>query len=226
MTVKLLSPGQSVKGRPFTSPTLYERDLQILGYMLEDVRGLMGELYEGAISIRPYEPLYWRVHGLGRRTVLCDPMRLGERRDICVVGFFGERLFGPDATALEKADAAVVLEFQHYPGILIYSSMELSDGNWGNLVLHTAPEDREAWRGGDTHARAVAELVPIHFRTVRIHNGTLSGGLAGGKAIRVERTKYWDYRSPRVWQAVRELSAQPAAGSATGGGSDNVATSR
>jgi quinol monooxygenase YgiN len=205
MTLNMLAPDQSVRGRPFTSPTLYERDLQILTYMLEDMRGLMGELYEGTLSIRPFEPVYWRVHGLGRRMVLCDPMRLGERRDICVVGFFGERHFGPDTAALEKADAAVVLEFRDYPGILSYSSMQLPDDNWANLVLHTVPEDREAWRGGETHKRVVAELAPIHYRTVRIHNGTLRGGLTGGKAITIERTKYWDYRRPKVWQAVREL---------------------
>jgi hypothetical protein len=206
MTVKLLTPDQSVRGRPFTSPMLYERDRQILAYMLEDVRGLMGEMYEGAISIIPYSPIMWKVHGLGRRTVMCDPMRLGERRDICVVGFFGERIFGPDSSALEKADAAVVLEFQSYPGILSYSSMELADGNWANLVLHTAPEDREAWRGGETHARAVAELAPRHFTTVRIHNGTLPGGINAGTSIRIDRTKYWDYRRPNIWQAVRDLS--------------------
>jgi hypothetical protein len=133
-------------------------------------------------------------------------MRLGERRDACVVGFFGERHVGRDATSLEAADAAVVLEFKDYPGILSYSSMELADGNWANLVLHTAPEDREAWRGGATHARAVAELAPVHYRTVRIHNGVLPGGLNAGTQIRIERTKYWDYREPSVWHGVRELT--------------------
>jgi hypothetical protein len=209
MTVNLLSPDQSVEGRPFTSPGLRERDLQVLSYMLEDVRGLMGEMYEGVIEIHPYEPISWRVHGLGRRNVVCDPMRLGERTDICVVGFFGERHFGRDAAALEAADASVVLEFRSFPGILSYSSMELADGNWGNLVLHTADEDREAWRGGQIHARAVAELAPIHFQTVRIHNATLPGGLAGGRSIRIDRTKYWDYRDPTVWHGVRELGIAP-----------------
>jgi hypothetical protein len=207
MTVAQLMPDQSVRGRPFTSPKLYERDLQILAYMLEDTRGLMGELYEGAISIVPYEPINWMVHGLGRRTVICDPMRLGERQEICVVGFFGERQIVGDRTALEAADAAVLLEFRDYPGILSYSSMELADGNWANLVLHAAPVDREYWRGSATHARAVAELAPLHYRTVRIHNGTLAGGLNGGRSIRIGRTKYWDYRKPTVWQAIRDLAA-------------------
>ena len=207
MTVGSIGPDQTVRGRPFTSPALYERDQQILGYMVEDLRGLMGELYSGQLSIRPYEPLTWTVHGLGRRTVICDPMRLGERRDVCVVGFFGERRAEIDTAPLEAADAAVLLEFRSYPGILAYSSMQLPDANWGNLVLHTAPEDREAWRNGAIHARAVAELAPVHYGTVRIHNGIMPDGLNGGRPLRIEQTKYWDYRRPEHWHAVRTLSA-------------------
>ncbi|MDH4308576.1 MAG: hypothetical protein OEX04_13990 [Acidimicrobiia bacterium] len=199
-----LDRAETSTGRPFTAPDLYETDIQRLTYLLEELRCLMGRVYEGSTSITPFEPITWTVHGLRRRTVVCDPMRLGERRDICVVGFFGERTFGPDTASLEMADTAVVLEFRDYPGILAYSSMELADRNWANLVLHTAPEDREAWRGGATHARAVAELAPIHYRTVRIHNGSLPVGLLGGRAITIERTKYWDYTVPDVWHAVRE----------------------
>ncbi len=205
MTAASLEPDQVVEDRPFTSPALYDSDLQVLGYMVEDLRGLMGELYAGRTSIHPYEPVTWRVHGLGRRTVVCDPMRLGERRDTCVVGFFGERREGVDTAPLESADAAVLLEFRTYPGILAYSSMQLANGNWGNLVLHTAPEDREAWRSGALHARAVAELAPVHYGTVRIHNGTLKDGLNSGHAIRIEQTKYWDYREPEHWHAIRNL---------------------
>ena len=205
MTIPSLGPDQEVQGRPFTSPGRYERDLQVLGYMVEDLRGLMGELYAGRTSIHPYQPVTWRVHGLGRRTVVCDPMRLGERRDVCVVGFFGERRHDIDQTALEAADAAVLLEFRSYPGILAYSSMQLPDGNWGNLVLHTAPEDRESWRGSAIHARAVAELAPVHYGTVRIHNGVLPDGLSGSHSIAIERTKYWDYQRTTHWHAVRTL---------------------
>ena len=50
----------------------------------------------------------------------------------------------------------------------------------------------------------MSAIVSVRGLTKR-YNGTLAGGLHGGKAIHIERTKYWDYRSPKVWQAVREL---------------------
>ena len=45
-----------------------------------------------------------------------------------------------------------------------------------------------------------------YYRTVRIHNGVLPDGVMGNRSIVVERTKYWDYGSAKVWHAVRELT--------------------
>ncbi len=47
MTARVLSSDQSVARRPFTSPGLYPRDLAILGYMLEDLRGLLTRMGDG-----------------------------------------------------------------------------------------------------------------------------------------------------------------------------------
>lgn len=205
MLTKLLAVDQSVRRRPFTSTGLYDRDRSVLSYMLEDLRAMLGEMDDGAITVTSFQPIEWLVHGLKRRTILTDPMRLHAREDVCVVGFFGERHVDRDGTALEEANAEIVLEFQNYPGILCYSSMELADGNWANLVLHDVPEAREYWRASQAHAKAARELAPLFYRTVRIHNGTLAGGVLGGKQILIERTKYWDFRTTRVWHAVREL---------------------
>lgn len=205
MSTKMLAAGQSVSRRPFTSVDLYERDQSLLSYMLEDLRAMLGEMAKGAIIVAPYQPLEWLVHGLKRRTILTNPMRLHARQDVCVVGFFGERHVDRDGSALEEANAEIVLEFRNYPGILSYSSMEMADSNWANLVLHDLPEAREYWRASEAHAKAARELSPLFYRTVRIHNGTLPGGVLSGKQIVIERTKYWDFRSARVWHAVREL---------------------
>lgn len=205
MLTKLLAVDQSVRQRPFTSVDLYDRDRSILSYMLEDLRAMLGEMDDGAITVTSFQPIEWQVHGLKRRAIVTDPMRLHARENICVVGFFGERHLDRDGAPLEEANAEIVLEFQNFPGILCYSSMELADGNWANLVLHDVPEAREYWRASQAHAKAARELSPLFYRTVRIHNGSLEGGVLGGKQIVIERTKYWDFRSTRVWHAVREL---------------------
>lgn len=202
-----LGTTQTARGRPFTSPGRYERDQQILAYMLEDLRATLGEMAEGVVTVRPYEPVEWTVMGLKRRLIVCDPMRIGKRSKVHVVGFFGERKRERDMEPLEQANAEVVLEFKDYPGILSYTSVELADGNWANLVIHDAADDRERWRSSQRHAQVATALSPLYYANVRIHNGHIPGGVMGGRSIVLERTKYWDYRGTTVWQAVRELTA-------------------
>lgn len=202
---RVLLRDEVVKGRPFTSPSRYERDQSILAYMLEDLRATLGEMAEGEITVTPYEPIEWTVMGLRRRLIICDPMRITRRSKACIVGFFGERNQDRDSTPLEEANADVVLEFRSYPGILSYTSIELSDGNWANLVVHDLPDDRERWRSSERHAEVATALSPLYYKNVRIHNGQIEGGVLAGKAIVLDRTKYWDYRAKTVWQAVREL---------------------
>lgn len=205
MDVKVLGPDEVVKRRPFTSPDLYTHDHSILSYLLEDLRGILGSPSTGQ-RIDSHQSIEWTVHGLRRKVVVCDqPALRSARKEICVVGFFGERYFDRDSTPLEEANADLVLEFRNYPGILSYSSMELVDGNWANLVLHDKPEAREYWRASQRHADAASRLSPLFYRTVRIHNGILPRGVAGRRTIVIQRTKYWDFRGPRVWQAVRDL---------------------
>jgi hypothetical protein len=206
MAARVLAFDESVARRPFTSPGLYPRDLAILGYMLEDLRGLLVRMATGKVTVVPYRAIEWVVHDLKRRVVICDAMSLHNRRSAQLVGFFGERHPDQDGTPLEEANFEIVLEFQKYPGILSYSSMELADGNWANLVLHNVAEDRETWRASETHARAARELSPLYYRTVRIHNGVLPDGVMGNRSMVVERTKYWDYGSAKVWHAVRDLT--------------------
>ena len=212
MAARVLASDQFVARRPFTSPGLYPRDLATLGYMLEDLRGHLVRMDAGNFTIVPYAPIEWVVQGLKRRMLLCDPMSLHDRTSAQLVGFFGERHPDRDGSPLEEANFEIVLEFQKYPGILSYSSMELADGNWANLVLHNVAEDRETWRASEAHARAARELSPIFYRTVRIHNGSLPDGVMGNRSIVVERTKYWDFGSAKVWHAVRELTASVSPG--------------
>ena len=153
----------------------------------------------------PYKRMAWKTRGFKRRVIVCDPKRLATLSDICAVGFFGERRPEVDPRALERANSEVVSEFSQYPGILSYTSVELPGHRWANLVLHDDLDVPHYWRESVRHARAVAELSPVHYKNVRIHNCRIPGGLPGGNWVIIHRTKYWDYRAKTVWQAVREL---------------------
>ncbi len=201
----VLSANQGVPGRPFASVDRYERDSSILTSMVEDLRALVASAAAGGIDLVPHRKITWRVHGLKRRVIVCDPGRLTSAGELFAVGFMAERNADLPITALERANTKIVKEFVDYPGILSYSSWELADRQWANLVLAEDALVAERWRESMAHRRAVAELSPRHYRNVVIHHGRLPGGLGGGRWIVLDRTRYIDFEGGETWRAVREL---------------------
>ncbi len=201
----VLSADQGVPGRPFASIDRYERDSSILTSMVEDLRALFASAAAGTIDLVPHRKVTWRVHGLRRRVIVCDPGLLGAADELFAVGFMAEREPGLPVTALERANTKIVKEFVDYPGILSYSSWELAGRQWANLVLAEDDLVAERWRESEAHRRAVAELSPRHYRNVVIHHGRLPGGLGGGRWIVIDRTRYIDFEGDETWRAVREL---------------------
>ena len=209
----LLGPEEVVEDHPCTDTSLYTVDRGLLAYMLQDVRGLARRAAVGAVDAVEYEPIIWHVHGLKRRLVPCDLGRLVDSQDLEVVGFFGsrrlesERELGPGDDPIDSLDVRLTQEFHRYPGIASYSTIEMVDGFWANLVLHSLPSDAEDWRGSEVH-RGAARMSPILYRDVRIHNGRLPGGVDSRNEISIYRTKYWDYGpvtdAEPTWTAIRE----------------------
>jgi hypothetical protein len=202
--VTRLRPDDHVAAHPCTDPALYAPDLDLLAYMLQDLRTLIRSNDAGKATLVAHEPILWSVHGLRRRTVVCDPGQIRDRDRVCVVGFFADRRDEIDYQALDGLELSLLLEFRNHPGILSYSSMELANEFWANLVVHTEPDVTESWRGSTAHERAVHES-PGLYSSTRIHNGHLVGGVTGNRAIVIDRTKYWDYDADPVWHAVREF---------------------
>lgn len=199
-----LAEYETVLTHPCTDVSLFAPDLDVMAYMLQDLRTLVRSAEAGKVSMSQHEPLVWNVHGLRRRTVVCDPIRIRLHERVCIVGFFGNRRTEMPYAELDAIDAALIDEFADYPGILSYSSIELADDYWANLVVHAEPEDRDAWRTSNAHRHAV-ELSPHLYSSVRIYNGHLPGSVAGNRAIEIDTTKYWDYDSDPVWRAMRRF---------------------
>jgi hypothetical protein len=185
-----------------TDVSLYAPDLDVMAYMLQDLRTLLRSADAGKIDVWSHRPFAWDVHGLRRRTVVCEPAHIRIRQRACIVGFFGNRRTELPYEKLDAIDVRLLDEFKGYSGILSYTSMELSDDYWANLVVHAEPDDREIWRTSTAHQHAV-ELSPVLYSSVRIYNGHLSDGVAGNRAIEIDSTKYWDYEDDPVWRALR-----------------------
>ncbi len=189
----------------FASTERYKGDIALLNYLLHDLRVLMRRHAKGEIALDPYDVVTWEVHGLQRRTVVCDPESLLGTGPVHVVGFFGDRREDADQRAVDLSEFNLIDEFRTYPGILSYSSTELVDHYWANLVVHTHPDDRETWRHSDVHVHAVDEVAPDAYHSVRIHNGFIRDGVVGSRTVNLVRTKYWDYECDPVWVACRQL---------------------
>lgn len=205
-----LAATEQLEDHPCTDLSLVTSDKALLAYMLQDVRVLARQVGSREIDLQPYETLHWDVHGLARRAVICDPTALARPVQRCVVGFFGERRPQAKQSVVDDVEVDLLLEFRSHPGILSYSSTELVDNYWANLVVHEKPVDSEEWRTSAVHMRAVAEISPRQYRSVRIHNGRLPGGVVGSAAITIDRTKFWDYGDSwdpgysEIWEAVRD----------------------
>lgn len=210
VTPVVLGPDDVVGDKPFTSLELYTSDIVVLNGMLQDLRVVLSEAEAGTRVVTLHKRIAWKVEGLTHRVLICNVERLMAPEEVCAVGFFSERHTGLDIQPLEQANLEVVGEFKQYPGILSYSSVELPRGHWANLVLHDTPDVAERWRESERHARAVADLSHVHYKNVRIHNAKLAEGLFGNAALRIERTKYFDYDGDEEWRAVRELPVPQA----------------
>jgi hypothetical protein len=200
-----LEPSELVAGRPFTHPEQCLEDVATLQQMADRLRLLLSQS-SGSLAQSPSFALELdEAGGRRQRIIVSRREALLASGNLTAVGFFGLKRPGTNAEVLAEVDAELVGEFPLHPGILSYSSLELADGNWGNLVLLNSPEAREHWRTSEHHLYAVRELAPAHYLAIRLHNAALPGGLMSGRALALQRTKYYDFQSPAVWQAVREF---------------------
>ncbi len=199
-----LGASEIVAGRPFTNPEQSLEDVGKLSYMLEALRVTLQRL--------PDEPATRILEapgqdGRGQRVVISKWAKLRAASELFVVGFFGRKRTGLDGGPMDEMDRALIGEFDAHPGVLSYSSLELADGNWGNLVLLADEQTRDHWRTSPRHAYAAQELSPNYYLTIRLHNGLLPGGLWSGRDIALLRTKYYDFQTRPAWQAVREFQS-------------------
>lgn len=199
-----LGPRETGEDRDFTAPARTAEDLRAVGRMLETLRQAVARAGQWPAGPRPLTLEEREADGRAHRAIVCDARRLGAGRDVTWVGFFAEKRRDRDPTPLTVMDDELIEEFPAHPDILSYSSLELAGGDWGNLILLATEEAREHWRTSERHAYAARELAPRHYTHVRLHQGVLPGGVLGGRAPVLRRTRYYDYREEATWRAERE----------------------
>lgn len=206
-TVVHLGPEEVVGERPFTNPDKNADDLVILRHMRNRLCRLLRESGKLPSEPRPLVLQFLEDDIRRHRIVISRLEDLLSHRELIWVGFCGRKQPGADWTQLDDIDVELIDEFCEHPDLLSYSSLQLGNGDWRNLVLFKHVAGIQHWRTSKRHAYAAQVLSPRCYTCIRLHNGRLSGGLMSGNDLIIHSTKYYDFRSEQLWHAVREFKA-------------------
>ena len=89
------------------------------------------------------------------------------------------------------------------PGLLSYSSLELRNGDWCNLVVLNGEEAKTHLKNTSTHTYAAYQLAPHYYEWIRLHNGVMSEGLDHTEML-LQKTKYYIFYAAQPRPAIRE----------------------
>ena len=194
-----------VHERPFTDVSLNADDRHSMVYIARRLHELLNGPEDIPVAPRPLQLALAGPNGRRLRIVLINVSALDSGRDLSLVGFFGQKRFNAARTVIDGVDVALQGEFPAFPEVVCYCTLQLEDGNFGNLVVLEDDAGREHWRESTHHQYAAADLAPNYYASLRLHNGVMRGGLKSEPDIHLVRTKYYDYQNG-FWCGLRDLS--------------------
>ena len=184
-----------------------EQDIVLLKYMAQKIYITL-YLLDGPTD--PSQPLlYYLEEGqkYTHRIAIYSPQELLLSNKLDLVGFISRKLQPEDPHVIEEIraiDKKLIVELISTSGLMSYSSLELRDGRWCNLVLFSGAETKMHIRNSEIHTYAAYQLSPRYYDWIRLHNGILSTGLARNEML-LQKTTYYVFRGPHEKPTVREL---------------------
>ncbi len=202
-----LTVEERLSEHPFTHPAYTAIDQRILSYMLSRLHCVLDNYHWvnnpniGSTNVHHMiEP-----DGRHHRMVVIRPYLLKQLSNLSVVGFFGQRRFDGDSAEAANRDEMLFNEMQNHEGLLSYSSLELTNGDYANCVLFRDEEAKSTWGRSIIHRYAVETLSPVYYHSVRLYNGILPQTVMEEHLLTLNVVKYFDYGQKPVWQAIRKL---------------------
>ncbi len=187
-----------------------QTDLKVLGYM---ARRVLATLHapdaQTSVSSGTQSLLYlfqeWR--GRTHRIALYQPQALLTLKELCFVGFLSKKKQQLDEqiiTAIDDVDEQMLVELANISGLLSYSSLQLRDGNWCNLVLFRDTSVKTRLKSSEVHSYAAHKLAPHYYQWIRLHNGTMPDGLSGGSFV-LQKTHLYVFSAHQTRPHIQEL---------------------
>jgi hypothetical protein len=197
--ITTLAPADRLADRPFAAVEHTRVDREILRAM----RGtLAARLRAGTLPAPDRGPVS-EPDGTEHWLCVPDPAALAATAPVAAVGFFGQARTDVDHAPILEREHDIVARAARFGGLLTYYNLRLADGRYGNLVLFDTAPAKGHVTADLVHGEAVA-LTPRHYRSLRLHHAELADGVLGEAELELVRTRYIDFDSDPVWNAVRE----------------------
>lgn len=201
---KIERPGKDIP----TEMRKGQLDLVILQAMARKILVTLHTLEQSGEARLPLSYSFKERRGRQHRMIIFAPEMLLAPEEMCFVGFVSRRSPTVEPCVVDeifRTDELMLAEIARIPGLLSYSSLELHAGNWYNLVLFRDPNVKMHVRSGTTHRHAAHQLSPAYYEWIRLHNGTMPGGLVH-QEMQLNSTKYYRFPGPQQPPVVRELN--------------------
>jgi hypothetical protein len=205
-TITALRSDERLEGKVFTHPHYTTVEARMMRFMIQRLCQIVESLHSShsentGLQIREMLEPDSRYH----RALVIQPAQLAQRVSFTVVGFFGQRNFDAQDKESWQRDALLFSEMQNHQGLLSYSTLELTNGDYCNTILFSDEASKNHWGRSSIHEKAVREFSPTFYHSIRLYNGVLEASLMEAHKIRLTSVKYFDYSVTPAWIGMRTL---------------------
>jgi hypothetical protein len=145
--------------------------------------------------------------GRMHRIALYQPEKLRVQEPLSFVGFISARqkhLRPSIVQEIRQADKKLVEELAGVSGILSYSSLELRNGDWCNLVVMNDVGAKTHIKDSETHKYATFHLAHSYYQWIRLHTGVMPEGL-DHMEMQLQKTRYYAFQEGQQRPSIREF---------------------
>jgi hypothetical protein len=181
-------------------------DLIILKYMARRLHLTLRQLDQPTSFS---QPLLYRLrerHGHTHRIALYNHQELFLQQTLPFIGFISRKQMDLSRSVIDEiqaVDKLLIEELVNNPGILSYSSLELRNGNWCNLVIMRGADAKAHMKSTKTHMYPAHQLAYGHYEWIRLHHGIMTEGLDHMEMV-LQKTKYYTFHSAEQKPVIRE----------------------
>ncbi|QBD82598.1 hypothetical protein EPA93_44195 [Ktedonosporobacter rubrisoli] len=186
-------------------------DLIVLKYMLRRLHLTLGLLKPAPTSVAPLLYTLQERHGRKHRIVIYKYSDLLYRSSFQFVGFVSKQRAQVKQSIvdeMENVDQLLLKELAYNPGLLSYSSLELREGHWYNLVIMSDSATKEHVKSSSIHRHAAYELASDYYDWIRLHNGILAEGLDHTEMC-LQKTRHYSFSALQTQPVIKQYVHEP-----------------